>query len=71
MLVLATERLARETKRADAAEREGQEVLALFKTLHAAKGKIEHEFLRVKEELGLYKIQLDIAQKGLSKFPLG
>ncbi|KAF5323243.1 hypothetical protein D9619_013506 [Psilocybe cf. subviscida] len=63
MLVLATERLSRETKRADAAEREGREVLALFKTLHAAKGKIEAEFLRVKEELGLYKIQLDIAQK--------
>lgn len=70
MLTRALERLSRERKRADAAERERQEVLARFKALHAAKGGIEAEFSRVKEELGSYKAQLDNAQKGSLRVPL-
>ena len=36
----------------------------MFKTVHEAKARLERDINRVKEELGLYKIQLDLAQKG-------
>ncbi|KIM49942.1 hypothetical protein M413DRAFT_439058 [Hebeloma cylindrosporum] len=63
LLVITTERLAQETARANGAEREAAEVLAVFKTTHEAKARLEKEINRVREELGLYKIQLDLAQK--------
>jgi len=66
LLVITTERLAQETARANDAERQAAEVLAVFKTTHEAKTRLEREINRVREELGLYKIQLDLAQKGAS-----
>jgi len=66
LLVVTTERLAQETARANEAERQAAEVLAVFKTTHEAKTRLEREINRVREELGLYKIQLDLAQKGAS-----
>ena len=66
LLVITTERLAQETARANEAERQAAEVLAVFKTTHEAKARLDREITRVKEELGLYKVQLDVAQKGAS-----
>jgi hypothetical protein len=66
LLVITTERLSQETARANEAERQASEVLAVFKTTHEAKARLEREINRVREELGLYKVQLDVAQKGAS-----
>jgi len=63
-LLITTEKLAQETARANEAERQAAEVLAAFKTVHEAKARLERDINRVNEELGLYKIQLDLAQKG-------
>ncbi|KAH9483413.1 hypothetical protein JR316_0002879 [Psilocybe cubensis] len=63
LLVVTTERLTRETARANEAERNAAELLALFKTTHEAKVRLERDLDRVRQELGLYKIQLDMAQK--------
>ncbi|KDR71389.1 hypothetical protein GALMADRAFT_229682 [Galerina marginata CBS 339.88] len=63
LLAITTERLSQETARANEAERQAAEVLELFKKSHEAKSKLERDFNRVREELGLYKIQLDVAQR--------
>ncbi|KAF9474362.1 hypothetical protein BDN70DRAFT_936725 [Pholiota conissans] len=63
VMALTAERLTRETARADAAERQASEMLAMFKNAHEAKMKLERELQRTKDELGLYKVQLDNAQK--------
>jgi 5-methylcytosine-specific restriction endonuclease McrBC regulatory subunit McrC len=65
-MAVTAERLARETARANEAERHATEVLSMFKTTHEAKAKLEREVQRAKDELGLYKVQLDVAQKGMS-----
>ena len=39
--------------------------MSLFKNTHEQKVKLERELMRVREELGVYKIQLDVAQKGM------
>ncbi|KAF8801091.1 hypothetical protein BYT27DRAFT_7262318 [Phlegmacium glaucopus] len=62
MLLIATERLSQETSRANEAERQSSEILAHFKIAHQAKQKLEVDLQRVKDELGLYKTQLNIAQ---------
>jgi hypothetical protein len=67
-MAVTAERLARETARANEAERHATEVLSMFKTTHEAKVKLEREVQRAKDELGLYKVQLDVAQKGMSYF---
>ena len=64
MLLIATERLAQETSRANEAERQSSEILAHFKIAHHAKQKLEIDLQRAKDELGLYKTQLNIAQAG-------
>ena len=43
-----------------------QKCLAMFKTTHEAKAELDREIKGVREELGLYKVQLDVAQKGAS-----
>ncbi|KAF8166495.1 hypothetical protein BJ912DRAFT_1067880 [Pholiota molesta] len=63
IMAVTAERLARETARANEAERHATEVLSMFKTTHEAKAKLEREVQRAKDELGLYKVQLDVAQK--------
>jgi hypothetical protein len=61
--------LAHETARADAAERElerdADALLARVREAKAAKERSEAELARVREELALYKIQLDVAQRGV------
>ena len=64
MLLLATERLARETSRANEAERQSSEILSRFKIVHHAKQRLEIDLQKAKNELGLYKTQLDNAQAG-------
>ncbi|KAF8162571.1 hypothetical protein B0H34DRAFT_284908 [Crassisporium funariophilum] len=63
MLLVMTERLSQETTRANEAERQAAEVLSHFKSAHEAKLRMERDLQRVKDELELYKIQLDLAQK--------
>jgi len=64
ILLMTTERLHSESARANAAERHIADVMSLFKNAHDQKLKLERELVRVREELGLYKIQLEVAQKG-------
>jgi flagellar biosynthesis/type III secretory pathway protein FliH len=61
---MTTEKLHSETARANAAERQIADVMSLFRNTHNQKIKLESELLRVREELSLYKVQLDVAQKG-------
>jgi len=68
ILLMTTERLHSESARANAAERHITDVMSLFKNAHDQKLKLERELVRVREELGLYKIQLEVAQKGASLF---
>jgi hypothetical protein len=62
MLLIATERLAQETSRTNEAERQCAEILAQFKIARHAKQRLEIDLQRAKDELGLYKTQLKIAQ---------
>lgn len=66
LLAITTERLSNETIRANEAERQAAEALELFKKTHEEKLRLERDLRRVQTELGLYKIQLDTAQKGES-----
>ena len=64
MLLIAADRLSQETSRANEAERQSSEILTHFKIAHQAKKELEIDLQRVKDELGLYKTQLNIAQAG-------
>lgn len=64
MLLLATERLAQETSRANEAERQSSEIFAHFKIAHHAKQRLEIDLQKANNELGLYKTQLGNAQAG-------
>lgn len=64
MLLIATERLAQETSRANEAERQSSEILSHLKIAHHAKQRLEVDLQRANNELGLYKTQLDNAQAG-------
>ena len=70
-MMMSRERLARETARANEAERravdaerQAAEVMSLFKSTHEAKLVLERDLHKAREELGLYKVQLETAQKG-------
>lgn len=71
-MMMSRERLARETARANEAERraadaerQAAEVMSLFKSTHEAKLVLERDLHKAREELGLYKVQLETAQKGM------
>lgn len=64
LLLLTNDRLTQETSRADAAERHARQLLVHLRTAHDAKARLSQDLIKVKTELGLYKAQLDIAQKG-------
>lgn len=68
ILRMTTEKLYSETARANSAERQIADFMSLFKNTHEQKTKLERELLRVREELGLYKVQLEVAQKGTHSF---
>ena len=65
MFLITNERLSQETSRANEAERQAAEILAHFKIAQQTKQRLEIDFQRVKDELGLYKTQLNIAQAGM------
>lgn len=62
-----TERLRVETTRADSAEQKLTSTLIKFKEVSGAKVVVQQDFNRVSEELRLYKLQLDNAQKEIHK----
>ena len=64
LLLLTNDRLTQETSRADAAERHARQLLIHLRTAHDAKARLGQDLTKVKTELGLYKAQLDVAQKG-------
>jgi len=64
ILIMTTERLHTATARASAAEKQVAEVMSLFKNTHEQKLNLERDLAHAREELGWYKIQLDVAQKG-------
>lgn len=68
ILLITTERLHSETARANSAEKQIGDVMSLFRNTHEQKVKLERELLRVKEELSMYKVQLEVAQKGKNGF---
>ncbi|KAF8872611.1 hypothetical protein CPB84DRAFT_1799127, partial [Gymnopilus junonius] len=60
MLAITTERLSHETIRANEAEKQAAET-------HEENIRMEKDLRRAQTELGLYKIQLDVAQKEIFK----
>ncbi|KAJ2912729.1 hypothetical protein MD484_g7687, partial [Candolleomyces efflorescens] len=63
-IVLLVQHLQHETARANAAEAQRRELLDKLRDVMRQKAEVEGQFGMVKEELGLYKVQLDLAQKG-------
>ncbi|KAJ7184682.1 hypothetical protein C8R46DRAFT_465341 [Mycena filopes] len=62
LLLVATERLGQETNRANALDARCAEVLAHLRTIVEDRDQLRRNLARVQEELGLYKLQLDVAQ---------
>jgi hypothetical protein len=67
MLAMMTSQLREETQRADDADRRARDVVVRFKGAMEAKLVVEQDAARVNEELRLYKIQLENAQKEIYK----
>lgn len=63
ILYTAFDRLEHETKRADAAEVRIEEMIQRARTINEARVAAEQQAVRAQEELKLYKMQLDNAQK--------
>ncbi|RXW23187.1 hypothetical protein EST38_g2676 [Candolleomyces aberdarensis] len=63
-IVLLVQNLQHETARANAAEAQRRELLDKMRDVMKQKVELEAQLGMVKEELGLYKVQLDLAQKG-------
>lgn len=57
-------RLAAESARADAAENQVADLLAQIHLLHREKLQLRADLSRTQQELQLWKIQLELAQKG-------
>jgi hypothetical protein len=67
MLFSVTEQLKQESQRADENERRAREAIQRFKAINEARLSAQQDTARAKEELGLYKIQLDYAQQEIFK----
>ena len=63
LLLLTSERLDLETRRADDAERKAAECLSRLRIALDSKDRADQDIARVSKELDMYKIQLDVAQK--------
>ncbi|KAF8874854.1 hypothetical protein BD779DRAFT_1678546 [Infundibulicybe gibba] len=63
LLMFTTERLSQETLRANAAERRASELLVHLRTATEARDRLKLEVSTVQEEIKLYRVQLDLAQK--------
>ncbi|EMD40380.1 hypothetical protein CERSUDRAFT_91101 [Gelatoporia subvermispora B] len=66
-LANVSSQLRGETERADAAESRAKQVAMRVKALNEAKVAAEQEAQRAREELGLYKLQLETAQKEINR----
>ena len=62
-----TERLKDETQRADNAEQRARELVSRFKEAHEGHMSAKQETARVSEELRLYKLQLENAQREITR----
>lgn len=62
LLLVATQRLGQETNRANTLDARCTEVLAHLRTIVEERDQLRRTLAKVQEELGLYKLQLDVAQ---------
>ncbi|KAF9043890.1 hypothetical protein BJ165DRAFT_1370778, partial [Panaeolus papilionaceus] len=62
MLAVTSERLQQETRRADEAEKQANEVLRLLKEVVDTKGRMEKELRTLREEKEMWRVRLDEAQ---------
>ncbi len=63
MLLTVTEQLKQESQRADDNERRAREAIQRFRAINEARVAAQQDAARANEELGMYKLQLDYAQK--------
>ncbi|KAF7332370.1 hypothetical protein MKEN_00118800 [Mycena kentingensis (nom. inval.)] len=67
LLLAATERLGQETNRANDLETRCTEVLSRLKTVVSEREELRRDLAKTSEELRLYKMQLDFAQKEINR----
>jgi hypothetical protein len=67
MLLSVTEQLKQESHRADENERRTREAIQRFKAINEARLAAQQDAARAKEELRLYKLQLEYAQQEIFK----
>ena len=67
MVQVLSERLSTEVNRADAAEARAKDVVLRFKQVNEARLSAQQEAARANEELALYKLQLDNAQREIQR----
>jgi hypothetical protein len=67
MLLSVTEQLKQESHRADENERRAREAIQRFKAINEARLSAQQDAARAKEELRLYKLQLEYAQQEIFK----
>ncbi|KIL68424.1 hypothetical protein M378DRAFT_196389 [Amanita muscaria Koide BX008] len=67
LLSIATEKISRETDRADAAERKCARLASQLRSVCEQRESLQHQLDKAQSELGLYRIQLDLAQKEINR----
>ena len=67
MLLSVTEQLKQESQRADDNERRAREAIQRYRAINEARAAAQQDAARANEELRLYKLQLDYAQKEIFK----
>jgi hypothetical protein len=67
MLLSVTEQLKQESQRADDNERRAREAVQRFKAINEARVTAQQDAARANEELRMYKLQLEYAQKEIYK----
>ena len=67
MLLSVTEQLKQESQRADDNERRAREALQRFRAINEARVAAQQDATRANEELRMYKLQLEYAQKEIFK----
>jgi hypothetical protein len=67
MLLSVTEQLKQESQRADDNERRAREAIQRFRAINEARVAAQQDAARANEELRMYKLQLDYAQKEIYK----
>lgn len=67
MLFSVTEQLKQESQRADDNDRRAREAIQRYRVINEARVTAQQDAARLNEELGLYKLQLEYAQKEIFK----